>query len=55
MKDKGYLWWKEIWISICSMHFTPDEDCNLCQKGKYYNDWKVKLIAFWWDITNKKY
>lgn len=53
MKPKGYFWWKEIWISVCSQHFDPDEDCIRCQHGKYYNSWKVTLISWWWNLTDK--
>lgn len=42
MKDKGMLFWKKRWFSICSAHHSYQKDCKLCNAGSYYNAWSVK-------------
>lgn len=41
MKDKGFLFWKKRWYSLCSKHQTYDKDCYLCHTGTWENTWII--------------
>ena len=32
--------WGCDWYSICSRHYNYDENCNLCNKGRWINRYK---------------
>lgn len=43
LKDKGALWWKRRWISVCSMHQKSQWSCSICQTGHWSNVWAMAL------------
>jgi hypothetical protein len=41
---------KNIWISICSLHKEKNENCDLCKKGYYVCNWKLKIENIFYKI-----
>jgi len=37
MVSRGEGSFKEEWYSICSWHQEPDENCNMCNCGRWIN------------------
>jgi hypothetical protein len=35
-----FKWW---WCSLCSAHFEPNTDCDLCMNGEWRNVWATKI------------
>ena len=53
MRYKGKGLNKEIWFSICSMHFEHQEDCNMCNAGQWQKVWKYKLSSAFYKLSPK--
>lgn len=53
MKDKGKLWWRSTWVSICSAHQTRDSTCRICKCGTYRNVWSGAISSFIFRLTPK--
>lgn len=51
MQDKGSLFWKKRWYSICSMHREYDKDCNMCNAGTWNNVWGLAIMGKIYDIN----
>ena len=34
---------REMWISICSMHYKYEESCSLCKAGTWNKIWKMNI------------
>lgn len=48
-KDKGILFWRKRWFSICSMHRIHDDNCNMCRAGHWTNVWAYHIEGFVYD------
>lgn len=45
-KEKGILFWKKRWFSICSIHMEYNEDCPRCNKGSWVNLHSLSISHF---------
>ena len=64
MNDRGHLFWKKRWNSICSAHQTHDENCPMCQAGYWENVWLGAFmgtiydshpVLWMWLVNGKKF
>lgn len=46
MKTKGKYFWKKGWYSICSMHRDENDDCQMCQTGRWVNVCGYNVSSF---------
>lgn len=53
MKEKGDFFWKKRWFSICSIHYSHNDECNICKKGYWINVWKYNISSFIFKINPK--
>jgi hypothetical protein len=53
MRYKGKFLNKQVWYSICSQHYIPDEKCNMCNTGSWENIYIDKIGTFIYDISPK--
>ena len=42
-RTRGWGPWKVVWLSGCSKHRKPDENCRVCMEGDYSNLWLFNL------------
>lgn len=50
-RKKGIF--KEVWFSICSMHYHHDQTCDLCNSGRWVNVIRYKLSSLVYKISPK--
>jgi hypothetical protein len=50
MRTRGKDIKKEIWFSICSKHVIHDENCDMCNIGRWQNAIKYKFNSIIYDL-----
>ena len=55
MRDKGKLFYKERWFSLCSAHQQYDKECNTCNIGTWENVWRTNIEKVVFIISPKLY
>lgn len=50
MRIRGKGLKKELWFSICSRHAVYDEDCKLCNTGRWEKIIKYKISTLIYDL-----
>ena len=50
-RDKGLK--KQRWYSICSVHFTFNKDCNMCNTGSWENVWMLAISGWFYKHFTK--
>lgn len=55
MRDKGILFWRERWFSICSAHQQYNKECSTCNVGTWTNVWLNNITSLIFKISPKLY
>ena len=55
MIKRGKFIFKETWYSICSMHQEYNDNCNMCNKGSWYNNILHNITNSNFDISLLNY
>ena len=55
MRDKGILFWKQRWFSICSAHQQYNKECKTCNVGCWENVWRTNIEKLVFIISPKLY
>ena len=53
LKTRKHFIWKQEWYSVCSTHQKYQEDCDLCNHGRWVNVWLHKLSSLVYKISPK--
>lgn len=55
MRDKGKYFWKERWLSLCSVHQKYNKECNTCNVGTWENVCRTNIEKVIFTISPKLY